>query len=118
MTLDEISKLSNEQLNELIAKQRGYIHNSDGRWIEKDGYPREDYFLPNYCERWQWAGELLGEMPVETRLVNFEDDTTGNKFWVCTIVNLVYPNNADIYCQADTPQRAIAEAYAIMECVG
>jgi hypothetical protein len=67
MTPEEISKLSNEKLNELIAKQRGYEVNKNNMWLQTKVSSLQPFycqpFPPNYCNSWQWCGELLIELP-------------------------------------------------------
>ena len=98
MTHDEISKLSDKELNELIAKQRGW-RKWRGMWASGSN-------PPDFCNSWQWAGELL-ETINNPKLARHGD------FWICTA-----DSGMAHTCRADSPTRAIAEAYAIMECVG
>jgi hypothetical protein len=81
MTPEEISKLTDQELNELIAVKRGWIYNP----YEKFGSLYEPSVLwhnpktnesfysaaPDFSGLWRWAGELLVEVLM---------DNTGNSF--------------------------------------
>jgi hypothetical protein len=121
MTPEEISKLSNEQLNELIAVKRGYevisrINGSPVTWaIRKDGYLSMIGGLPDYCNSWQWAGELLEEIIAKmnlTKIVVFRDeiDHCEAEFWLVDEKYLTLT-----WHKSDSPTRAISEAWYLME---
>jgi hypothetical protein len=57
---------------------------------------------------------LADDMPVEMSLVNFEDETTGQKFWQCSVVDLVH-QSVTICEKSDTIGTAICLAYAKWE---
>lgn len=53
---------------------------------------------------------LADDMPVEMSLVNFEDETTGQKFWQCSVVDLVH-QSVTICEKSDTIGTVICLAY-------
>jgi hypothetical protein len=119
MTHDEISKLSDNELNELIAKQRGiYVEHSEkyecpvylfngGVWTR----------CPNFVTDGNLTVKLLEEMPVQTKLIKFEDEGNGKEYWECSATDLSKLKDVAVTISLSLG-RAIAEAYAIMECVG
>jgi len=139
MTPEEISKLSDQELNELIAVKRGVCVHDLHDYAKDNRYNHGDYTewrcrkckkmfaglhwhrgkmiedLPDYAGSWTWAGELLNEMPLQTKLINYEDEGNGRMFWTCTVTNLV---NLRVvaHSSAATPQRSTAEAWYLMEC--
>jgi hypothetical protein len=119
MTPEEISKLTNQELNELIAVKRGFHKEKNELWYRDQLDSLKTFycqsFAPNYCGSWKLSGELLEEMPVETSLINFEDDTTGKQFWECKITNLL-TGNVVLFAGNTSPSRAISEAWYLMEC--
>jgi hypothetical protein len=90
------NEMTNEQLNEAIAIQRG--------WKPWDQLQGEDAAIewrrdktkrpPDYCNDWKYAGELLEEIKMDLLYCEGE--------WFVTN-----------WCSS--PTRAIAETYAIME---
>jgi hypothetical protein len=94
------SEMTDQELNEAIAVKRGWV-NYD--WSLK-------YTLPNYLADGNLTVQLLEEMPVQTRLINYEDEGNGKEFWTCLITNLF--NGREVaYTTAGTFGRAVAEAW-------
>jgi len=124
MTPDEISKLSNEQLNELIAKQRGWVTKHTkraGTWWEfwkNSTLRRVEEFPPDYCNSWQWAGELLEEMRQKFfRLAVYQWDYSTSTLIVGDYRQGHDENIHNFEHESKVgATRAIAEAFAIMEC--
>jgi len=108
MTPEEISKLSDQELNELIAKKSGmYIEHSikyecpvyefnGGIWTR----------CPDFCSSWQLSGELL------------EAINENEKAWLSKLHEKwqVWFTERDVFVIADSPTRAISEAWYLMEC--
>jgi len=135
MTPEEISKLTDQELNELIAVKRGWIYNP----YEKFGSLYEPSVLwhnpktnesfysaaPDFSGLWRWAGELLEEMADNgyCPALIFDDNdhwsvsTDGNQ-----TLNFESPCDVDTSffvkkeSWRDSPTRAIAEAWYLMEC--
>ncbi len=108
------SEMTDSQLNEAIAKARGLLREMNGcdhiQW-QVGGDIKDN--PPDYCNSWQYAGELLEEMPFQTKLINYEDEGNGREFWTCNVTNLL--NGREVaYVQAGSPTRAIAEAWYAM----
>ena len=120
MTPDEISKLSNQQLNELIAVKReqkpspGRPTTMPKNWTGVTGSGFRLWIPVDFCSDWRYAGELLEEMPFQTKLINYEDEGNGRMFWTCTVTNLLNMRVV-AHSSAATPTRAIAEAWYLME---
>jgi len=112
MTPEEISKLTDQELNELIAVQRGWVvaatEYEGGVIISKDWKRLVNgmyvYGSPDYANSWQWAGELLDEIKED-----LDSITYGLIQWH-VVVNANQVKRLSL-------TRAISEAYAIMECV-
>ena len=132
MTPEEISKLSDTELNELIAVKRGwkvdyYVDGDDEEhnkitWLTNKGVLVSSDFgmatlsdfqwaIPDYAGSWRWCGELLVEMANKIERIELVRAlcTNGKKFW-CVRGNDKIPN------VSNSPTRAIAEAWYLMEC--
>lgn len=100
-----ISDMTNEQLDKLIAEKRGYVLTGYGMWTPPGKQENFDNFilgLPGFTTDPRYAMELLKEM-VDTgnTIVIFKE---GNKYTL--------DGEADnCVGVADTPERAIAEAW-------
>ena len=115
MTPEEISKLRDQELNELIAVKRGWVKKHTkkaGTWFELwEGIkllritPDEP---PDHCNSWTWTGELLEEIKHKIGRITFDD-----KYWCVWI----WFEGGEHRTYAEILTRAISEAYAIMECV-
>jgi hypothetical protein len=94
--MTDISSMTDERLNEAIAKAKGRTHPAD--------------FI-DYTHSWDLCGELLEEMhnnEVMVILTNGKDFEDGDS-WACDAF-LDWINNINPYLY-HTPQRAICEAY-------
>jgi hypothetical protein len=114
MTPEEISKLSNEKLNELIAQKSGWekIFCIKGgkifEWHNPD--KRLTYLCPDYCNSWQWAGKLLEEILKKDKVVEIiYRDFLSTGFVLSGYID----DDGNVF---DTPTRAISEAWYLMEC--
>ena len=133
MTPDEISKLSNQQLNELIAVKRGWKHpisiSVSGKiddpnkwWMNpdvKEGWSSDEWActrVPNFCSDWQYAGELFVELVDKSDSAQLCGEKFINdelaEYWV----NIVTRDGDEISTKSNNyPTRAIAEAWYLME---
>ena len=99
------SDMTDDQLNEAIAKKRGWKKctcewcqkNSTPFWINPDENSTED--LPDITLDWNLAGALLEEM----KYPGLSKRVDGK--WICFNYDETIPHIAD------TPQRAICEAW-------
>ena len=111
--MTDIHNLSNAELNEAIAKKKGWsysLHFGTPLWEHPETGVMVYHYAPDYTHNWNLAGGLLEEMPLETSLTNFEDELDGTIKWQCVVKNLTHPSKVkDIIAFADTPQRAICE---------
>jgi hypothetical protein len=132
MTPEEISKLSDEKLNELIAVKRGYENIPEAlindEWVKgsfwsKQGVGYFEKHAPDYCTSWQYAGELLEEMPNTGLCPALIYDDDGH--WAVandgTQTLSLQEGTNDVYTSffvkkedwKDSPTRAIAESWAM-----
>ena len=118
-------------INTAIAKFKGFRVKTDKRG---NGVTSEIYFEDSFCG-YVWGVKTIDEiikenpeivpdfehdarlymaladdMPVEMSLVNFEDETTGQKFWQCSVVDLVH-QSVTICEKSDTIGSAICQAW-------
>jgi hypothetical protein len=100
------NEMTDEQLNRAIAKQLGWVNHD---WSSK-------FTLPDYCNDWKYAGELLEEMSgCDIRPFLFYCE---NFKWTCNISVI----ESQVRCfeakvsvrNCESPTRAISEAYATM----
>ena len=112
--MTDYSKMTDEQVNEAIFRAKGWVYlpppavpawqrptknNVDSRfWYFS--------FPPDYTHDWKLAGELLEEM--KGREVSLEYCLDPLEKWYCEL--LVTNTMVEAY-PADTPQRAICEAW-------
>jgi hypothetical protein len=110
-------------LNELIAAKRGveffttYVNTDDKPYSKLE---------PDYCNSWQWAGELLESIYEKNLHINIRfrnkanvdaDFSHGNYHNDKIEVEVCSPNiPVMITTNADSPTRAISEAWYLMEC--
>jgi hypothetical protein len=117
MKHEEIAKLTDTQLNELIALQYGFERSDDGKWMRKSQTSLEPYycqpFAPQFTLLWQWTGKLLDKMTDASERVTlsyyYEDQPEDGWYIFSTYKSL------SISCNKST-NRAISEAYAVMFC--
>jgi len=116
------SELTDEQLNEEIAKLRGWKINPlvidfglnadvSFKYVSPDGKCQSR--CPNFCNSWEWAGELLEEMKDEGIELSFgpnHDYSPTINQWCVHFPNWNI-NYRGIITFSDSPTRAIAEAY-------
>jgi len=114
MTPEEISKFTDQELNEAIAVKRGWKKQPSGALEIYEPKFIRSYSAPDYCNSWQCAGELLVETPFQTKLINYEDEGNGKVYWTCDITNL-FTGCELAYVTSGSPTRAIAEAWYLME---
>jgi len=112
-----MNELTDEQLNEEIAKLRGWkkVEVTGGLWLmfPPEGVDDNYHRAPDFCNSWEWAGDLLEEMKDEGIELSFgpnhDYSPTINQWCVH------FPNwNIDyrgIITFSDSPTRAIAEAF-------
>jgi hypothetical protein len=107
----DYSKMTDEELNEAIALKRGWkkVRILVGLSIERCLWDNGHYqhtSAPHYTHDWRLAGELLEEMR-DKCLVSLMNGRLDNPSWLCSI----FSNMVGISTIADTPQRAICEAW-------
>lgn len=120
MTPEEILKLSNEELNELIAVKLGWSKSDTfDLWGKVGEHWCRGKDLPDYTGSWQSAGELLEEIIAKMNLTKirvFKDevDHQESEFLLEKEYSILTLN----WHKSDLKPRKIAEAYAVMECAG
>jgi hypothetical protein len=127
MTPEEISKLTDQELNELIAVKRGYVKGLRNYWTQTFNDSLRPFycepFAPNFTDSWKWAGELLEEMPNTGLCPALIYDDDGH--WAVandgTQTLSLQEGTNDVYTSffvkkedwKDSPTRAIAESWAM-----
>lgn len=112
-----VSEMTDEMLNEAIVLKRGWaklethINYPIELWKNKYGLTLLRSQIPDYCTSWQWAGELLEEMPFNTKLINYEDEVNGRQFWTCSVTQHYVYGRELAYAISSSPTRAISEAW-------
>ena len=118
MTPDEISKLSNEKLNELIAVKRGYrvlAYDFNGNpeiVIGEDGltYSVDEI---DYAGSWTWAGELLNDLVIYDDIEIMECGSFSSKTGHSYKYQFSVRDNFTVW--SESLPRAISEAWYLME---
>jgi len=111
--MTDYSTMTDEQVNEAIFKAKGWAHGKTTPslnfkcWYKKlpDGFIDTESDVPDYTHSWELCGELLEEMKsADVDLMYFK---TLNKWGVDWLDN----DEVEHQCVADTPLRAICEAW-------
>ena len=106
--MTDYSKMPDEELNEVIAVKKGWklwscVDCMHEYWVTPNGgvdYNQSD--PPDYTHSWELCGELLEEMAM---------DGGGISFMTKWHVDYKAGHNTYKMASADTPQRAICEAW-------
>jgi hypothetical protein len=110
--MSNYSTMSDEELNEAIAIKTGWSrythHDENGLWDEwytPRGKPSIYNQIPKYIHSWELAGEMLEEMRAS---LCFDSDTG---LWECEYFTQYGEDEIHRFVRANTPQRAICEAW-------
>lgn len=111
--------MNDQELNEKIAVKRGWTHRTldiNGGielWTSPHGMNCAEEEIPDYCNSWQWAGELLDNLKPEGVELSYgpnHDFTPTINQWCVHFPNWNVKNRG-IITFADLAQRAISEAW-------
>jgi hypothetical protein len=98
-----MTNLTDQQLNEEIALKRGWTYNNGVLYNPGNSVWHEG--IPDFCNSWEWAGRLLEEILNKEGSIEILHDT-----FLVHGYHVAYRLNEDGDV-ADTPTRAIAEAW-------
>lgn len=107
MTPEEISRMSDRDLNIAIAKKKGWSYIENWNVCVRSN-PPDMKPVPDYCNQWGDAGPLLEEMAKKILGFSLSLFSSDNQ-WVCSGY---LPDKSPLDMDnSDRPTRAIAEAW-------